>query len=111
MSVAATIFAQGHQGVIFGGKLLDENGLARDLTGFTDLQVIFTKPDGTKITKSTSDGVVPAIPLQLDNTDIEWKNDGVSILDQKGPWRLSVTARFSSDSYIPSYQGIVFWVV
>jgi len=111
MSAVIVQFALGHQGVIFGGKLLDENGIARDLTGFTDLEVILTKPDGTKITKASIDGVVPEFPGQLNDTNIIWQNTGTSILDQKGYWEVSVAARFSADSYIPSYQKGSFWVV
>lgn len=110
-SVTTTIFRLGHQGVIFAAKLLDENGIARNLTGNTDLQIIFTKPDGTRITKDSSDGVVPAIPGQLNDTEIQWENTGASILDQTGSWSFYVAARFSANSYIPSYQQIVFWVV
>jgi len=48
------------------GKLLVVNA-AFDMSGNTELRIILEKPDGTKITKLTADGVTaPAIPITLD---------------------------------------------
>ena len=111
-TTTTTIFRLGHEGVIFAAKLLDENGNARHLANNTDLQVIFTKPDGTRIIKDKdTDGVEPADSQQLNDTEIQWENTGASILDQAGPWSFYVAARFSEDNYIPSYEEVNFWVV
>jgi len=111
-TVVPVQFALFHRGITFGGKLQDENGNVRNLTGFTELQVILTKPDGTKITKdSFVDGTVLETPGNPTNSNIIWIDTGVSILDQLGHWSVSVAARFSNDSFIPSYQEIGFWVV
>jgi hypothetical protein len=38
-----------------------------DLSGFTELRVVFTKPDLTVVTKTTADGVTaPAVPITVD---------------------------------------------
>ena len=113
MSVSTTIqFKMGHRGVTFGGKLLDENGTARNLTGFTELQVILTKPDGTKIIKNDiDDDVVLEDPGNPTDSNIIWIDTGESILDVDGYWTVSVAARFSDDNFIPSYEQIILWVV
>lgn len=44
-----------------------------DLSGFTELEVVLTKPDGTTIiTKTTADGVTaPAVPITVEVDGVE----------------------------------------
>lgn len=53
------------------GKLLVINANF-DLSGNTELRVVLEKPDGTKITKLTADGVsAPAVPITVDVDGVE----------------------------------------
>jgi hypothetical protein len=53
------------------GKLLVVNA-DYDLSGYTELRVVLEKPDGTKITKLTADGVTaPAVPITIDVDGVE----------------------------------------
>jgi len=53
------------------GKLIVINANF-DLSGFTELHVVLTKPDGTVITKTTADGVTaPAVPITVDVDGVE----------------------------------------
>ena len=49
------------------GKLIVINA-AFDLSGFTELNVVFIQPDGTVITKTSGDNgvVAPAVPITVD---------------------------------------------
>jgi len=64
-----------------------------DMSSYTELSLIFTKPDGTSVTKTTSDGVVIGIGLTSDpDLGTVAANEHVTLpipvgfLDQAGTW-------------------------
>lgn len=69
-----------------------------DLSGNTDLRMVFKKPDGTLVTKTSSDGVIaPAVPVTVDingtATTLEankyWQYPSESgLLDTIGSWQV-----------------------
>jgi len=72
------------------GKIirLDANGF--DLSGNTDLRLVFTRPGGTLITKTSSDGITaPAVTASGFAANEYWEYPTeAGLLDIKGEWKI-----------------------
>ena len=87
----------GDIGTAFRVTLLDDCLTAVDLTGFSSLEVIFQKPDGTNVTKTASvyeglpqNGVVEYITIADDLDQVgTWKIQAKVVLPT-GTWRSSI---------------------
>ena len=93
-------YSKGQTHVKFSVQLVDNdnpyNIVPLDLDGYTELKIIFRKPDGTIIEKDAS--VSAGRPLT--DTEIEYvDNDPAgSILDHIGKWRFTGYAKNPSNS-------------
>lgn len=102
------------------GKLIDctdpENPVPHDLTGFTRVFIIFTKPNGEQfptdeqIAEGFDQGAVLETPATPTDSNIQYSNLSLpSILDQRGPWEYTPAALIAS-KLIKSPIKLLFWV-
>ncbi len=93
-----------------------ENPVPVDLTGFNEVYIVFTKPDGTQF--PTDDQMVEGFdqgafienPSAPDDTFIVFDNEETpSILDIRGLWEFVPAAKIG-DTIIKSPVKTIFWV-
>jgi len=115
------VFAFRSTGNKWRGQLLDctdpENPVPVDLTGFAEVYIVFTKPDGTQFPTDDqiSDGFVQNAflenPAQPEDTFIVFFDDETpSILDLRGKWEFVPAAKLVGDTIIKSPIKTIFWV-
>jgi len=104
-------YGLGQVGVEFSVKLQDTdnpyNPVPVDLTNYSELKMIFTRPDGTTFEETAE----PADSSSLDNTDIRYINDSETILNQRGLWSYTASVKYTNENYIKGIPQQTFWVV
>lgn len=108
-------YALGHKGMSFTGRLLNINDPAnpidKDMRDTMTVYCKFFQPRGETFLK---EGVISDDNPDLsDGADIVYRHDtsAESILDQRGPWKYTVAAKFDDGRYVESPYREVFWVV
>jgi len=87
------------------GKTLNLN-TGTDLSAATDFEVVFTKPDGTTITKGTADGVALGVAPYTAECSIYAANEYISyaveagVIDTDGDWYVRSVVYFGTVKYV-----------
>ena len=108
-------YNKGQIGVEFRVQLVDTdnpyNPVPIDLTGYQELKMHFTKPDGSAVEVDAE----PADSSNLPDTEIKYLNDNDEqdnlVLDQKGLWSYTASVRYTNQNYIKGLPQRTFWVV
>ena len=106
-------YRKGQTNTLFIIKLQDNDNPYEDtplnLTNHDTLQIDFTRPDGTKISKTAA----PTDPNNLDDTTIEYLNNEStgSIFDQTGIWNMTGSALFTNSITIKGVTHQLFHVI
>jgi hypothetical protein len=92
------------------GKTLRVNA-SFDMSSYTELSLVFTKPDNTVVTKTTTDGVAigagvtdPDLGVLAANQYVEY-NLEVGLLDQAGRWCVRLIYDNTSASPVDKFHG------
>ena len=114
--MSAIRYAFGQKDVEFTGFLSNisdrANPVPVDLLNSIEAFVIFTRPDGTKVTKTAR--IIDDNADLRDGANIIWQDndpDEPSVFDQRGnDWEYTVAVKFSNNKYIESPEREVFSV-
>ena len=126
MTSTSLIFAFRSTGNTWQGALMNcddpLNPVRHNLTGYDEVYVVFTKPDGTQwptdeqIESGFSQGAVlvdpddPQATPDPENNDIKYENLALPpFTDQKGSWEYTVAAKLGNN-IIKSPFSAIFWV-
>lgn len=107
----ADIFALNFLGAEWEVKLVDcMNDMNFDISDVIDQQIIFYKPDGTRLEKQAQLIEDPNDPNNHFITFVNTAPDTKSILDLVGKWEFSGMVQLSSNDSFQASQRSIFWV-